>query len=297
MTAAAAPHKLQLIVVSGLSGSGKSTAVRALEDIGFFCIDNLPVPLIEPMLELAERAAMDKVAVVVDVRERHFLPDYERVVGRVKDDGLEFATLYLTSSDESLIRRFKETRRHHPLQGDGSVEDGVLAERELLEPIHRNATHVFDTSEYTVHALRRRVQDTFRLAPSQGVHLRLESFGFKHGAPREADYLFDVRFLSNPFFIPHLKSKRGTDASVAEFVHGQTDTAELIDHIVSLARFVMPRFERDGRGQVTFAVGCTGGHHRSVAIVEKLAQLLREPEDGAPPPYRVTAEHRDLERE
>ena len=284
-------HHVRIVIVSGLSGSGKSTAVRALEDIGFFCIDNLPVPLIEPMLELSQRAGIHDIAVVVDVRERHFLADYERAVLDIRAAGYTLSALYLSCSDDALIRRFKETRRRHPLQGDGSIEDGVHAERDLLDPIHQSATHVFDTSDDTVHGLRRRVQDAFRTAEAEPMLVRIESFGFKHGVPREADYLFDVRFLSNPFFVPGLREQRGIDSAVSEYVFRQPDTAELVEHVVKLLGFVLPRFERDGRSQVTVAIGCTGGRHRSVAITERVSELLRAGGTA------ISVEHRDLNRE
>ncbi len=281
----------RFVVVSGLSGSGKSTAIRALEDLGYFCIDNLPVPLIEPMLELAQRAGISTIAVVVDVRERHFLADYERVVTRLRTSSRYLlSALYLDCTDDVLIRRFKETRRRHPLQGTGSIEDGVSAERDLLEPIHQSATHVFETSNDNVHVLRRRVQDAFRTTPAEKMLIRIESFGFKHGLPREADYVIDVRFLSNPFFLPELREQRGTDSAVAEFVLRQPDTAELVDRVSGLLEFVLPRFERDGRSQMTVAIGCTGGQHRSVAVSEAVAARLRT--DGT----HVAVEHRDVSR-
>ncbi len=280
-------HHNRVVIVSGLSGSGKTTAVRALEDVGFYCIDNLPVPLIEPMLVLAQRANMRDLAFVVDVRERTFLGDYSRVVERIRGQGHEVLRLFLDAADDAVITRFRETRRRHPLQGDGSIEEGIAAERELLGPIRAEATHLIDTTGASVHSLRRQVQAAFRAGPAESLLVRVESFGFKNGMPLEADYVFDVRFLQNPFFVPALRHQRGTDPAVAEFVMAQPEARALLDHMLALIRFALPHIERDGRGVVTVAVGCTGGHHRSVTLAEQLGRALLA--DG----LRVNVEHRD----
>jgi UPF0042 nucleotide-binding protein len=280
----------RLIVVSGLSGSGKSTAIRALEDIGFFCVDNLPVLLLEQFVSLSERANLHNIAVVIDVREGAFLPAYEQVLGRVIQAGHDVQSLFLTCKKETLIRRFKETRRQHPLQGNGTITSGIEAEEEVLRSVRHAATQLMDTSEHNVHELRRRVQDIYRTAETSGMNVLLQSFGFKHGLPTEADYVFDVRFLSNPYFVEGLRELDGRDDPVSSYVRGQPGTVELIELFARLTNFVLPRLEQDGRSQVVIAVGCTGGRHRSVALVAWLKERL----SGLAWPIRVS--HRDLER-
>lgn len=281
---------IQTIIVSGLSGSGKTTAIRALEDIGYLCMDNLPVVLLGQVIALCERGGIDRVAAVTDVRERLSLTDYERTLAQLRADGYDVQTLFLTAEDEVLIRRFKETRRKHPLQGDGTIADGIHSERAMLSAVRSSASWIVDILTFNVHALRRRINSIFRSDDAETMHVRLESFGFKHGAPREADYVFDVRFLPNPFFVAELREGRGTDTAVSDFVHQHPDTPELIERLEGLIDFVLPRAERDGRGQVTIAIGCTGGHHRSVAVVERLREHLRETR------WRVSVIHRDIDR-
>lgn len=285
-----ADKPIRVVIVSGLSGSGKTTAIRALEDIGFFCIDNLPVVLLDQVLVLGERATIHDIAVGIDVRERAFLSEFERSVERVAAAGYDVQTLFLTTDDAVLIRRFKETRRRHPLQGDGTIASGITAERETLSAIRNAATVTMDTTDHNVHELRRRVQAAFRSAEPGPLHLRIESFGFKHGIPHEADYVFDVRFLQNPYFQADLRAKSGLDAEVADYVFSQPDAVEMRGHLARLIEFVAPRLRRDGRSSVTVAVGCTGGQHRSVALTEWLSVELRT--HG----WKTTSVHRDLGR-
>lgn len=275
-------------MVSGSSGSGKSTAIRALEDIGFYCIDNLPVVLLGNVVELCERAHISQVAVCIDVRELSFLADYQAALGRVEASGYSLERLFLTASDDLLIRRFKETRRRHPLQGDGTIEDGIRAERAALASIREQASHLLDTSTFTVHDLRKKVQAVFAGSAPAPMNVQVMSFGFKHGFPREADYVFDVRVLANPYFVEALRKKSGLDSEVAEYVMQQEATAGLLDRIGSLLDFVLPRLVQDGRSQVTIAIGCTGGQHRSVAVSEWLASRLSS---GT---WRITTLHRDV---
>ena len=281
---------IRTVIVSGMSGSGKTTAVRALEDIGFFCIDNLPVVLLDQVLSLCERGVIEDVAVVVDVREINFLGEFERTLANLSELGYPVQTLFLTAEDDTLINRFKEVRRKHPLQGDGNIADGIVAEREVLRTVRKAATHVVDTTGKNVHQLRRRIQELFRNEAAAAMQVRLESFGFKHGVPREADYVFDVRFLPNPYFVSGLREGRGTDGEVADFIEKHPDTPELLKHLEGLLSFCLPRAKRDGRAHITVAIGCTGGHHRSVALVERLSERLQSEE------WELQVLHRDIER-
>jgi len=283
------PHpQIRIIIVSGLSGSGKSTAIRALEDLGFFCMDNLPVVLLEQMVTLCEKTSIGRLAVVIDVRERAFLGDYQQAVARVRDAGYQLETLFLTCSDEVLIQRFKETRRRHPLQGpDQGIADGIAAEHEALFAIRSVATRLVDSSRYNVHQLTQRIQALFGADAARKLAVHLMSFGFKHGLPAEADFVFDVRFLANPYFVPELKHKSGLDEDVADYVMSQEGAGQLVEILEKLLTFVFPQLTDSGRTQVTIAIGCTGGQHRSVAVTQWLASQL--PGDS----WHVTTLHRD----
>ena len=287
----APPPPPRTVIVSGRSGSGKTTALRALEDVGFFCIDNLPVVLLEQVMGLREHADLVNVAVVVDVRELTFLPEYAETVQRIRAAGDEVETLFLNCTEEVSIRRFKETRRMHPLQGDGSISDGLKAERKALEPVRAVATYVVDTSSYNVHELRLRVQEI--MSPGRGprVHVRIDSFGFKHGTPREMDFMFDVRFLPNPYFDDALRAKTGLDPDVFTYVQAHPDTQELQSRILHLLELVIPRVADKGRATVTVGIGCTGGQHRSVAVAQWLHLAL-----ASQAHCRCTVQHRDIGR-
>jgi UPF0042 nucleotide-binding protein len=280
---------VQTIIVSGLSGSGKSTAIRALEDIGFFCIDNLPVVLLHQVIKLCERGDIVRIAVGIDVREREFLSDYESALEMLAEAGYDIETLYLTCDAEILIRRFKETRRRHPLQEDDSIRKGIDREKSILQVIRAGATRIIDTSEDNVHDLRKQVQDLYRSGDAAPFHVRLESFGFKYGLPREADYLFDVRFLPNPYFVEGLRELSGLDAEVTDYLLEQENTAELVTKLTDLLAFVLPLAEKEGKPGLNIAIGCTGGRHRSVAMAIFLAEKLNKG------PYCVSVVHRHLE--
>ena len=283
-------HTIRLVVVSGLSGSGKTTAIRALEDAGFFCIDNLPIVLVEKVLDLCVHSPYQDVAVVVDVRDRTFLGHFEAVLSQVADRGYRVAILFLDCEDDVLVRRFKETRRRHPLQGDGQLPDGIAQERRLLAPIQAAATRVVDTTQMTVHDLRRMLRSEFPTLRSGPMAVHIMSFGFKHGIPLEADWVFDVRFLPNPYFIPELRELTGMDTAVDAFVMGQPDAEPLLDLLVSVLELALPKAETEGKLEVTVAVGCTGGRHRSVALSQRLGTRL----EGMP--FNVAVVHRDADR-
>jgi UPF0042 nucleotide-binding protein len=287
-----------VVVVTGLSGAGKSTALRALEDLGFFCVDNLPTALAPSAVELCERGGMTRVALGMDVRVRAFLGEVGIVVAKLENGGRRDVQLvFFDASDETLLRRFSETRRPHPLStGDGgalAVLDGVRLERERLAPLRALATRVFDTTTQSVHELRRDVIDQFGPASGGAPRMvtRVVSFGFKYGAPVDADFVLDVRFLKNPYFVTELRPLSGTDPQVSAFVLSQAETRETLTKLVSLFELVLPSSEREGKSYLTIAVGCTGGRHRSVVVADELGRILRENLG-----VRIGVFHRDVAR-
>jgi UPF0042 nucleotide-binding protein len=262
------PAPKHIVVITGMSGSGKTTAVRALEDAGFFCIDNLPAPLLLKVTELG--GENQKLAFVMDVREGGFLRDAPKVLDEARRGGHQVEVLFLDASDESLLRRYSETRRKHPLAPKGSAADGIAKEREALKDLREQSQHVLDTSSMTVHELRRQVQSRFGSEGSHAMAVTFMSFGFKYGVPSQADLVFDVRFLPNPYFVPELKPLTGRDAPVAKYVLERPETIQFIAKVQELLDFLMPNFQREGKAYLTVAVGCTGGKHRSVAIARAL---------------------------
>lgn len=285
-------QNLSVVIVTGLSGSGKSTAIRVLEDLGFYCIDNLPVVLIPNFLELCRQSAeIGKVALGVDLREREFLRDFPRVLDRLQEQRLPVEVLFLDANDETLVRRFSETRRPHPLARDGSLVDGIALEREKLLDMRGRASRILDTTALTVHQLKDELLRLF--GPGHGessLSVSLLSFGYKYGVPTDADVVLDARFLVNPYFVAGLRELDGRDPKVAEFVLERDEARDFIARVMSLLDFSLPLHRREGRAYLTVALGCTGGRHRSVALVERLSYLLGE--RG----YRVQLRHRDLGR-
>jgi UPF0042 nucleotide-binding protein len=266
-------------VLTGLSGAGKSQAIRALEDLGYFCVDNLPTMLIPTMAELASRAAagLEKVAIVVDVREGSFLSQFPKVYRRIRRmPGLKPALIFLEARDSTLVRRFSETRRPHPLAKHRPVLDGIHEERRALKPIRAMADEIVDTSDLTVYDLR----DAFMAVAGGAVRERplqvtIVSFGFKHGLPVESDLVFDVRFLPNPHFSPALRRLSGRDRPVAAFMRRHRATQEAVDRLASLLQFLIPQYAEEGKSYLTVGIGCTGGQHRSVYVAEQLRRALR----------------------
>jgi UPF0042 nucleotide-binding protein len=283
-----------VVILTGVSGSGKTTALRALEDAGFYCVDNLPVVFLEKLLELSGHTAgeVSRIALVVDAREPRFLADAPGAIEQVRRKGHDVQVLFFDASDEALVRRYSETRRRHPLAGEGgTVPDGIAAERRALAALKAIADEVIDTTTLNVHELKRLV--TRRLVAGEVVRLgvTLVSFGFRFGIPTHADMVLDVRFLPNPFFVPELKPHPGTDPRVAAFVLGQPDAKAFLDRLVEMLGFLMPRFRAEGKSYLTIAIGCTGGKHRSVAVAGALAERL----EAAGQPVRLW--HRDVEKE
>ncbi len=281
----------RLIILSGLSGSGKSTAVKALEDLGYFCIDNLPPTLIPTFIELCENSAeqIRKAALVMDVREGIFFERAPEVISELKEKGRLVELLFLESSDQALVKRYKETRRKHPLSPNGNILRGIRKERKMLAKIKNLADYLIDTSDLNVHQLRELVQETFEKTKSKGISIHFLSFGFKYGFPYDADVILDVRFLPSPHFIESLKDLTGLDKRVKEFVLKNEDTRKFIEKLVDLLKFLIPRYEKEGKSYLTVAIGCTGGKHRSAVIVNEIAERFKH--------LSPTVRHRDISKD
>jgi len=291
----AEPHDagpLEVVVVTGLSGAGKNSAGRVLEDLGFFVVDNLPPALLAPMVELGSRGDVRRFAAVVDVRSRAFSSDLAESIRSLSDAGHRPRVVYVHARDEVLVRRYESNRREHPLQGSGRLSDGIAAERALLTGIAGDADLWVDTSDLNVHQLRATLEAAFlREGAVPELTATVLSFGFKYGIPLDADLVVDARFLPNPHWVPELRPLTGRDAPVRDHVLGAADAAEFLDRYQDVLRLLVPGYRREGKKYLTLAVGCTGGKHRSVAIAEEFARRLSA--DGV----TASARHRDLGRE
>ena len=287
-----AGQQLELALVTGMSGAGRSTAARALEDLGWFVIDNLPPNLLRPAVELAASGSdISRMAVVVDVRGGTFFRTLRRALEELPQEGVHVRTLFLEASDEALVRRFESSRRPHPLQGGQRITDGLQAERALLGDLRANADVVIDTSTINVHDLRRKIEAAFCEPGDRALRATVTSFGFKYGIPVDADLVADVRFLPNPHWDPALRPMNGLDEPVSSYVLDQQAAQAFLDGYAELVDLMRPGYLDEGKRYLTVAVGCTGGKHRSVAMAEALAARLR----AAGMPTLVT--HRDLGRE
>jgi len=284
--------EIGIIIISGLSGSGKTTAIKTLEDLGFYCVDNLPVVLLPEFIELCHRSSDDisRIALGIDVRERTFLREYQPTLENIRQGGHRVELVFLECSDEVLIERFSETRRQHPLSEDGSVLEGIRRERQALMQMKTQADRIIDTSDLTVHQLRALFHEYYDDISRGNMAITLMSFGYKYGIPHDIDLLFDVRFLPNPFFVRELKNLSGNDAKVAEYVLNRPEAQAFLEKVRDLMLFQVPLFEREGKKYLTIAIGCTGGRHRSVVIAQFLKNFL-----AAHRP-RVYLMHRDLGR-
>nr|MDT0659576.1 RNase adapter RapZ [Micromonospora sp. DSM 115978] len=282
-----------LVVVTGVSGGGRSTVARALENVGFYVVDNLPQALMLDMAELAFRAggATRQTAMVLDVRSRAFSTDLAGAIRALKERGYGPRVVFVDADDEVLIRRFESVRRSHPLQGEGRLADGIAVERGLLAEAREQADVIIDTSHLNVNQLRRRVEELFGGEDARKLRVTVLSFGFKYGLPPDADYVLDARFLPNPYWVPELREQTGRDAPVSKYVLDQNGAVSFVEAYARLIGATVPGFEREGKRYLTVAVGCTGGKHRSVAIGEELASQLRQAGLVA------NAQHRDLGRE
>ena len=288
------PGSISFVVLTGLSGSGKSYAIKCFEDMGFFCVDNLPTTLIPTFADLTTRSAQrtQRVALGVDVREREYLSQLIDALGELRKRGHAVEVLFLEASDEALVRRYHETRRRHPMGGEGNMLDSIRAERKALSNLREIADRIIDTSALTVHQLKDLLVELYvPLKARRGLNTSLVSFGFKHGIPFDADLVFDLRFLPNPHFVDELRPLDGRSASVREFIMKHDVSRELLERLKDLLRFLLPCYEREGKAYLTVAIGCTGGRHRSVTFVEELRPFL----DSLG--FTPTVVHRDLDRE
>lgn len=283
----------RLMIVTGMSGAGRSTAANVLEDQGWYVIDNLPPQLLPDLARLIDKSDSDitHLAAVVDVRSRAFFTDFREGLDELRDDGWRPSLVFMDATDEALVRRFESVRRPHPLQGEGRMLDGILHEREILRDLRSNADILIDTSGLNVHQLSAKVHELVGDAGGPDLRIAVMSFGFKYGIPLDADLVFDMRFLPNPFWNPELRPFSGKDEVVSEFVLSQPGAGEFLDGVLALLRPMTEGYLREGRSYVTLAVGCTGGKHRSVAMAEALSAALRSDRLG------TLVVHRDLGRE
>jgi len=285
----------QFIIITGLSGSGKSATLKCFEDLGYFCVDNLPVKLIPTFVQLSTTKGeeISKTALILDVRERDFLNEFPEIYNTLKlKSQHNFQILFLEASDESLVRRFSETRRPHPLAFDRPVLEGITEERKLLQPIREMADIIIETSTINIHELRESINKIF--GDAQGTRplvVSIISFGYKHGIPFNSDIMFDVRFLPNPYFVPEFKGKTGLEAPVREYVFSSSDAKEFLERLRELLFFLLPKYVREGKSYLTISIGCTGGKHRSVAIADYLDKTLRDLG------HQVRVKHRDINKE
>ena len=284
---------LHMVIVTGLSGAGKTEAVRSLEDLDFFCVDNMPPTLIPRFAELFGTAGREvkKIALVVDIRGGRFFPDLFQALSFLEGEGYRYEILFLEASDEVLIRRFKETRRRHPLSPQGNIPEGILEERRRLEELRGRADKIIDTSSLSPRQLKEQVQELFGEEGNARLVITVLSFGYKHGLPLDADLVMDVRFLPNPHYVESLKGFTGRDQLVADYVLASPATREFLSRFEDLLGYLIPYYIQEGKSQLVIAIGCTGGQHRSVTLAEKLYDYLRQNQD-----YRVTVRHRDIAR-
>lgn len=283
----------EMLIVTGMSGAGRSTVANALEDLGWYVVDNLPPQMLTPLVELAQKAgeSLPRIAAVVDVRGGRLFSDVQEAIESLRNS-IVMRVLFLDATDAALVRRFEQVRRPHPLQGDGTPLDGIAEERARMAELRSNADMVIDTSELNIHQLATTIANRFSAADTAGLTITVESFGYKYGLPADADMVADCRFLPNPFWIPELKSLNGQDADVRDYVLAQEGAMSFITNYSNAMEPVFAGFQRENKRHAAIAVGCTGGKHRSVAIAEELAGLLR-----AFPGVLVNVKHRDLGRE
>ena len=284
---------LDIIIITGLSGSGRTFAIRALEDNGFFCVDNLPALLIPKFIDLCHgyQEEITRIALGVDLRGGQFLQGLPQVLAETRAAGHHVRILFFDASDQVLLRRFSETRRPHPLAGQDSIQEGIARERKALEGIRALADKVIDTSDFNVHQLKREMEQQFCQTPgARRMALFFSSFGYKYGIPHDTDMILDVRFLPNPYYVNDLRGKCGFDAEVREFVLGDQESHLFLERLYGLLEFTLPLYEREGKSSLTLALGCTGGRHRSVVLVEELQKRF------AAGNFPIHVKHRDIDK-
>jgi len=283
----------RVIILTGPSGAGKSTAIKTMEDLGYFCVDNLPIILLPKFIELCDGSVeeISKIVLVMDIRERPFLKEYPRIFEELRERGQKIEIIYLEASDEALLRRFSETRRQHPLAGGGSVTEGIAVEREELADLKQHADQIIDTTNLNVHQLRAVITRYFsHVHPEKKMFITVLSFGYKFGVPSTVDIVLDVRFLPNPYFVEALKYLTGNDQAVIDYVTGSEDTQQFIEKLRGFLDFLLPRYEKEGKTYLTIGIGCTGGKHRSVVIANHLDTIINREK------YNIRVDHRDLNK-
>lgn len=281
---------MNIIILSGLSGSGKSTAIKALEDIGYFCVDNLPTVLISNFIDLClnSELKLNKIALVIDIRinDPSTLENINSFVSEIKKKVKDVKLVFLDAKNEAIVKRFKETRRIHPLSKDGNIIESVNRERQILNNIKEISEYQIDTSDYNIHELREHIQGVFKDPHSDNIFLNLTSFGFKHGYPLDADIVIDARFLPNPYFVETLRPLDGRNAKIRDYVLANNESKIFIEKITDLLSFLMPKYKKEGKTYLNLAIGCTGGKHRSVVITNEIANNYKD--------YDITVRHRDI---
>jgi UPF0042 nucleotide-binding protein len=284
-------NNLKIIIITGLSGSGKSTAVAAFEDAGFYCVDNMPVALLPKFLELPieSESELAGLAFVMDLREKGFITEYEVIFDSLKQKGYNFEILFLEADEQILLQRYSQTRRQHPVSQGKSVLAGIRAEQEMLKGLKKAADNVINTSHYNVHELKSIIfniaQKSIKLAP---MRINIASFGYKYGVPHDADLIIDVRFLANPYFVPQLKALDGESQTVKNYVLNSKDARKFLDKYFDLLDYLIPLYEKEGKAYLTIAIGCTGGRHRSVVIAQEIFDLIKKPG------RQIAISHRDI---
>ena len=286
----------ELVFVTGMSGAGKTTALKFMEDLGFFCVDNMPISLIDKFVQLVpdgEEGKISQVAMGVDIRSKESLSGMEPILSDLKEMGIDYKILFLDADDSTLIKRYKETRRNHPLAGGGRIETGIAREREAVKFLKEEADYIIDTSQLLTRDLLAELQRILiQQEDFRNLMVTVLSFGFKYGIPEDSDLVFDVRFLPNPYYVPELRELTGKDVAVRNYVMDHEESVEFVDKLVDLIRFLIPHYIREGKNQLVISVGCTGGKHRSVTLAEEIYGRLSENRE-----YGLRVEHRDIEKD
>ncbi|MCI5741581.1 MAG: RNase adapter RapZ [Lachnospiraceae bacterium] len=283
---------MKFVIITGMSGAGKGTAVKIMEDMGYYCVDNLPISLIEKFAELsmASNDELEKVAVSIDIRNNNALSELGEVLERIRAQGISFEILFLEAEDEVLIKRYKETRRNHPLSGGDRIDKGIVLEREKLEFLKKQADYIIDTSRLLTRELKLELEKIFvQNQDYKSLFVTILSFGFKYGIPTDSDLVFDVRFLPNPYYVEGLRAKNGNDKEVQDFVMQYQESHDFLDKLQDMVEFLIPNYISEGKNQLVISIGCTGGKHRSVTLANELYNRLKE-NSG----YGIKIEHRDI---
>lgn len=287
---------MRFVIVTGMSGAGKSTALKMLEDVGYFCVDNLPVPLVPKLVELLRvpHAEINKIALGMDIRSIQSFQEVEEMLCELDKIQLDYEVLFLEANDEALIKRYKETRRSHPLTGSSRVDQGITEERKQLKVLKSKADYIIDTSRMLTRELKAELNKIFvENKEYKNLYITVLSFGFKYGIPSDADLVFDVRFLPNPYYIEELRPKTGNDAEIRDYVMNNDKAKIFRDKLVDMVEFLVPNYVAEGKTQLVVAVGCTGGKHRSVTLANELYEALKEHQEH----YGIKIEHRDIEKD